>query len=147
MASSPRSTSASTRHAVLALLVLNLVLTLTALGWLAWISASPRYWFADAYAQKGDRGDPGPRGPRGPVGPQGPVGDTAEGAIADLDSRVSDLQDSVDTLQGDLTDLQDESGASTLEADVQDATTKLSDLCDAMANYSGAFEEIYLTAC
>jgi hypothetical protein len=145
MASSPHSNFR--RRALLVLLILNLAATLTALGWLAWISASPRYWFPDAYAQKGDRGDPGPRGPRGRIGPQGPLGDTAEGAVADLDSRVTDLEDSVGTLQSDLDDLQNESGVSTLESDVQDATTKLDDICTALSGYGGAFEDIYISAC
>jgi hypothetical protein len=135
------------RRAVLALIAFNLFASLVALGWLAWISASPRYWFPQAYAQKGDRGDQGPRGQQGPAGPPGPVGPDAQSAIDDLDVRLSDLEGSVETLQSDLSDLQDESGFSTLETDVQDTTTKLNDLCDAFANYSGALEEIYLSAC
>lgn len=135
------------RRAVVALLVLNLAATLTALGWLALISASPRYWFPGAYAQKGDRGDPGPRGPRGVAGPPGPVGPDAQSAIDDLDSRLLVLEDSVDTLQSDLIDLQNESGFSTLETDVEETTARLDDVCSAFANYAGAFEEIYLTAC
>jgi hypothetical protein len=38
-------------------------------------------------------------------------------------------------------------GFSTLETDVEDTASKLSDVCDAMANYTGAFGDIYLTAC
>jgi len=68
-------------RAVLVLLVINLAATLVAIGWLAWISSSPRYWFPGAYAAKGERGDLGPRGPRGPVGPPGPVGPDAASAI------------------------------------------------------------------
>jgi hypothetical protein len=64
----------------------------------------------------------------------------AASAIDDLDGRVSDLEDSVDSMQN-------EAGGSTLETDVEDTMTKLSDLCDAFANYSGAFEDIYLSAC
>ena len=37
----------------LALLLTNLVLSLAALGWLAWITVEPHHWFADAYAGKG----------------------------------------------------------------------------------------------
>jgi hypothetical protein len=44
-------------RALLALLVTNLILSLTALGWLAWITAEPRHWFADAYAAKGPTGE------------------------------------------------------------------------------------------
>jgi hypothetical protein len=132
---------------LIALSIANLVLVGVALGWLAWMSASPRYWFRDAYAQKGDRGDPGPRGPVGPAGPPGPVGPDAQTAIDDLDARLADVEDSVSTLQSDLSDLEDKSGFSTLETDVQDTTSKLNDVCDAFANYSGAFEEIYLSAC
>ena len=52
-----------------------------------------------------------------------------------------------DTLESDLSTLQDESGSSTLESDVQDATTKLSDICDELSLYGGAFFEIYAAAC
>jgi hypothetical protein len=68
------------------------------------------------------------------------VGPDAASAIDDLDGRVSDLEDSVDSMQN-------EAGGSTLETDVEDTMTKLSDLCDAFANYSGAFEDISLSAC
>jgi len=46
-----------------------LLVACTTAGVLAWILVDPQHWFADAYAQKGDRGDPGPRGPVGPPGP------------------------------------------------------------------------------
>jgi hypothetical protein len=68
-------------------------------------------------------------------------------AVADLDVRVSELEDSIGTLQDDLATLQDEAGSSTLEVDVADAATKLSDLCDAFSLYRGAFSDIYLSAC
>jgi hypothetical protein len=131
----------------LILLAATTAVALTSVGLIVWIAVDPQYWFPGAYAQQGDRGDPGPRGPRGLIGPQGPVGDTAEGAVADLDFRVSDLEDSIGTLQDDLTTLQDEAGSSTLEVDVADAATKLSDLCDAFSLYGGAFSDIYLSAC
>jgi hypothetical protein len=131
----------------LILLAATTAVALTSVGLIVWIAADPQYWFPDAYAQQGDRGDPGPRGPRGLIGPQGPVGDTAEGAVADLDSRVTDLEDSVGTVQSDLDDLQNESGISTLESDVQDATTKLDDICTALSGYGGPFEDIYISAC
>jgi hypothetical protein len=120
---------------------------LTAIGLIVWIAAEPQYWFPGAYAQKGEQGDPGPRGPRGPAGSQGPVGDTAEGAIGDLDSRVSDLEDSIGTVQTHVSDLQDETGGSTLESDVQDATSKLDAICTALSGYGGALEDIYISAC
>src|SRR6266540_6848350 len=50
-----------------------------------------------------------------------------------LESDLGDLSDRVDTLESDLSTLQDESGSSTLESDVQDATTKLSDICDELS--------------
>jgi hypothetical protein len=43
-------------------LSLGLALAAGAFAWTAWIVFQPRYWFADAYAEKGPRGDPGPRG-------------------------------------------------------------------------------------
>jgi hypothetical protein len=83
----------------LILLAATTAIALTSVGLVVWIAADPQYWFPGAYAQQGDRGDPGPRGPRGLIGPQGPVGDTAEGAVADLDVRVSELEDSIGTLK------------------------------------------------
>jgi hypothetical protein len=80
------------RRSILVLLVLNLVLSLAALGWLAAITFQPHSFLAAAYAQKGERGDPGPRGPGGAEGPPGPVGPDAQSAIDDLSSRVDDLE-------------------------------------------------------
>ena len=99
------------------------------------VSSSPRYWFPGAYAERGARGDPGPLGPRGPAGPPGPVGPDAASSVDDLDSRVSDLEDSISTLQ-------DETGSSTLESDVQDATDKLDTLCSALLDEGGGFEDV-----
>jgi hypothetical protein len=52
--------------------VVNGVLALVALGWLAWIAADPQYWFPGAYAQKGDRVTPGRVAHKGPKVPLGP---------------------------------------------------------------------------
>jgi hypothetical protein len=58
----------------------------------------------------------------------------------DLDSRVSDLEDS-------LAGLQDETGKSTLESDVEDAADKLDALCSALLAEGGGFEDVYLASC
>src|SRR6266487_5383877 len=76
---------------VASLLIVNGLLAMTALGWLVWITTSPRHWFADAYAAQGPRGEKGPRGEQGPLGPAGPVGPDAEDAIASLESDLSDV--------------------------------------------------------
>ena len=63
---------------IYASLAVSALVALLALGWVAWIAASPRYWFPGAYAAKGPRGDAGPlgaSGPRGEVGPPGVSGD------------------------------------------------------------------------
>jgi hypothetical protein len=135
------------RRLLVASLVVNVVLSLAAIGGLVWITAAPRYWFAGAYAEQGPRGDKGPRGEQGSPGPAGPVGPDASTAIDDLSSTVDDLSSRVDTLETDLSDLQDASGGSTLETDLQDVQQKVSDICDQMALDSGALFDIYVAAC
>jgi hypothetical protein len=114
------------RRGLLALLLANLVLTLTALGWLAWISLEPRHWFADAYAAKGPTGDLGPRGPIGPSGPPGPVGPDAADAVDALDLRVSDLENGL-----------------VAGVDVSDLDARLSDLEDIVTSVCDAFTYSY----
>src|ERR1051326_2319794 len=125
------------RRLLVASLVVNGLLTLVAIGWLVWITTTPRYWFAGAYASQGPLGDKGPRGDPGPEGPPGPVGPDASDAISSLETDVSDLSDRVDTLESDLSDLQNESGGSTLETDLEDVQQKVSDICDGFLQYSG----------
>jgi hypothetical protein len=132
---------------ITAVLIVNSLLALVALGWLAWISVAPRYWFSGAYAAQGPQGEQGPRGEQGAVGPAGPVGPDAEDAIAGLEAEVSDLSDRVDTLESDLSSLQDESGGSTLEDDVQTATGTVTGLCDALSLTDGTLYDIYVSAC
>jgi outer membrane murein-binding lipoprotein Lpp len=146
---------------VWALTTISGVLALVAVGWLVWITTSPRTWFAAAYAAQGPRGERGPTGNQGPPGPPGPVGPDAADAIDslqldvdDLSSRVDsleadveDLSSRVDTLEGDLGDLQGETGVSDLQTDVEQTRDKLTAICDEMSNYEGAFTDIYLAAC
>src|SRR5687768_3750634 len=73
-------------------LVANALLCLLTLGWLAWITVDPEYWFAGAYAEKGERGDRGPVGPVGPPGPEGPVGPDAADAIYSLEDELGSLE-------------------------------------------------------
>jgi hypothetical protein len=129
-------------------LIVNGVLAIAALGWIAWIATSPRCWFADAYAAQGPQGEKGPRGDDGPAGPAGPVGPDAADAISSLESDLSDLTDRVDTLESDLSTLQDEAGTSTLEDDVQQVSQTIGDVCDALlSSESFALQDIYSAAC
>jgi len=73
-------------------LIVNPLLVLVALGWLAWVTTSPRYWSPGAYAARGPASDQGPRGEQGPVDPAGPVGPGAEDAIASLESELARYQ-------------------------------------------------------
>ena len=146
---------------LIALLVVNSLLSLTTLGWLAWITFEPRYWFAAAYAEKGPRGDPGPRGERGPVGPTGPVGPDAETAVAEIAGELEDVRFHLEGVSGDLDDLargfsttelqsQVDDLASQLEdasSAVDDVRSDLDDLCDEFSYYSGALQDIWFAAC
>jgi hypothetical protein len=128
-------------------LVLNGLLTLTALGWLAWISVAPRYWFPGAYAAQGPRGEEGPRGERGPEGPAGPVGPDAADAIDELSLEVTDLSERMETIEGELSDLQGMAGSSELESAVEDVQNTVSAICDELSYYEGALADIWLAAC
>ena len=88
-----------------AIVVLNLILAITTLAWLAWIAVEPERWFAGAYAEQGPPGEKGPRGARGPTGPPGPVGPDAEGAIGDLRSDLDELADQVSVLEAEVSDI------------------------------------------
>lgn len=110
------------------LLAANLVLTLLTLGWLAWIVAEPRYWFANAYDEPrpmvGSRGPQGPQGARGPRGPRGFPGQPG------VDGR-----DGLDGEEYDDTELRDEianvaSTADDVVARLDDLEARLDELCD-----------------
>lgn len=103
---------------LVAALVANIALSLTALGWLAWIAADPPHWFPGAYAEKGERGDRGPRGPVGPEGPAGPIGPDAADAVDELSFRVDDLEASL----GDVD----------VSAEVEQLRSDIDDLCNAI---------------
>jgi outer membrane murein-binding lipoprotein Lpp len=148
-------------------LVVSLATAITAIGLIVWIAADPEYWFPGAYAPKGVQGDPGPRGPAGPQGPPGPVGpdaadaiDEASSRLDDLESRVSDLESRVDDVETRVDDLETGSGdqaassvddlsfrVDNVESTADDASSKLDDICSALSGYSGAFQDIYLSAC
>lgn len=132
---------------VVSLLIVNTVLALTALGWLIWITTSPRYWFAGAYAAQGPQGEKGPRGDASPPGPPGPVGPDAADAIDSLQPDIDDLVSRVDDLETDLSDLQDETGTSTFESDFEDVQQTVSNLCDALSQYDGALYDVHSAAC
>jgi hypothetical protein len=117
----------------------SLATALTAIGLIVWIAVDPEYWFPGAYAPKGVQGDPGPRGPVGRPGPAGPVGPDAADAINEVSSRLDDLE----TGSGD----QASSSVDDLSSTVDDLSSKLDDMCTAMSAYSGAFEDIYVSAC
>lgn len=130
-----------------ALIVLNLLLSLFALGWLSWIVASPRYWFPSAYAEKGPTGDQGPRGPRGPSGLPGPVGPGAAAAVRTLRSDLEDMASRVGALEATTEEPEVQSQVDALEA-------TLANLCDAIflnyADSNSATEDLLsdlVTAC
>ena len=119
---------------IVAMLVGNLVLTLTVSGWAVWAASDPEYWFPGAFAEEGPRGDEGPRGARGPRGPEGPVGPgvediqyTAEEALAgvdDVQSQLDDVSYRVDDLEGiDTYDL--ESRVSGVESRIDEICSTL----------------------
>jgi hypothetical protein len=138
-----------------------LVLSVLAIGWTTWIVAEPRYWFPGAYAQKGERGDKGPRGPLGPPGPSGPVGPEAADVILDLEASISGVETRLEELASDLDDLENHSGITQLESDVEEAQRLASEakdaaeeventvsaICDQFFLYPGALEDIYISAC
>jgi hypothetical protein len=93
---------------LVASLVLNALLSLAAIGWIAWVTQEPRHWFPGAYEQpaigpQGPSGEAGPRGARGPRGFPGPPG--SAGASADV-AEVEQLRSDVDDLQSTADDLQ-----------------------------------------
>ena len=114
----------------LALIAVNAVLTLVAIGWLTWLSLEPRYWFPGAYAQEGPRGDEGPRGERGSPGPPGPVGPSADDEGLALEGQLTDLEGEITALESQLADTQSELEDAVSSLD--DAANTLSDLCDAI---------------
>ena len=110
-------------RAIVALLVANLILSVIALGWLAWITADPQYWFPSAYAQQGPRGEQGPRGPVGPEGPEGPVGPDAASAIDELSFGLDDVSSRLDDLESGV-------GSSDLQITVDELQSAVNDtLC------------------
>lgn len=153
---------------LIASLAVNAALVLAALGWLAWISVAPQYWFPDAYSAQGPAGDKGPRGDPGPEGPPGPVGpdaadevasvqsslDDLSGTVDNLSSTVDDLSSTVDDLSTRLDDIENGTGTTTFSSDIQqlqsdldDLTATVTDICDQFAAYSGPLQDIYLAAC
>jgi hypothetical protein len=124
--------------------IVNGLLTLTALGWLAWLTVEPQDWFPDAFAEKGERGAPGPRGgrgPRGAIGPQGPVGPTVEEAIGHLESRLEELE-----LGISATDLQ--TSIDEIQSELQDVSDKVENVCSELLLSSvEPLTDIYYAAC
>jgi hypothetical protein len=111
-------------------LVVNALLCLTALGWLAWITFEPRYWFPDAFAEKGERGERGPRGeqgPRGAIGPRGPVGPSVREAIEAVEADIGDLE-------GRIADLESAVGVSELQSQVDELGSELEDVASIVDN-------------
>lgn len=89
----------------LALVLVTGVLSLVAIGWITWVVVQPTYWFAGAYAPKGETGDRGPVGPAGPAGPAGPVGPDAEEALLGVSSQVDDASAQLDDLSAQVQDI------------------------------------------
>jgi hypothetical protein len=93
---------------LIASLTLNLMLSLVALGWLAWVVVDPVYWLGrPEQGQRGEQGVaglPGPEGPPGERGPRGPAGRPAISAqprqyddtelwssLASIEARLNEL--------------------------------------------------------
>lgn len=118
------------------LVIGNVILSGLLIIWGISVVSAPKFWFADAYAEKGERGDQGPegeegpRGPRGPVGPAGPDVDEALDGVADLDARVEDLEDLTDELET-LTDVWSSNASQTDEL-AYNTCTALDDLMDTL---------------
>ena len=123
----------------------SLVLSIVSLGWIAWISQDPRYWFPGAYAAQGPRGEPGPIGLRGPIGPPGPVGPTVDEAISDVDFRLAEVEARVEVLESDVSALQ--TTTDDLTTSVEETGSTVDDICDEFSFYSGALEDIWFAAC
>jgi hypothetical protein len=124
------------------LLVANLVLTLLTLGWLGWIVAEPRYWFANAYDEpRPMTGPTGPRGPQGARGRQGRPGPPGSPGI-----------DAVQAEEYDDTELRDEienvaSTADDMGARLDELEVRLDDLCDHELLYESLGRTYKLLGC
>jgi len=123
------------KQLLLALIVGNVIFTLSVAGWAVWAVADPEYWFPDAFAEVGPVGDEGPRGERGargPAGHPGPSGPGVEDAQAtadDASSRVDEAEGRLDNLEGiDVYDL--DSRVSEVESRVDEACNVLSSELD-----------------
>lgn len=119
-------------------LIANGMLVLLTLGWLTWITVEPKYWFPDAYAEKGEPGDRGPVGPVGPPGPEGPVGPDAEDAIAAVAADLEAVGSTLEEVQTELDDLESGFSTSELETRLASAEQQLNDLCQeiGISNYT-----------
>jgi hypothetical protein len=131
---------------LLATAVVSLLLAITAVGLITWMAVDPERWFPDAFAQQGVQGPPGPRGPEGPAGPAGPVGPDAASEIDDLSFRVSDVEDSVETVDGRLDDLETGSGDEA-SMSVDDIATTVQAMCDEFYNSIEPLYDVYFAAC
>lgn len=131
-------------------LALLLATALVATGALAWTSAlviSPRYWFANAYAEQGPRGEKGPRGDRGDPGPPGLVGPDAGAAIYDATSSLEASIDDLATRLGELETTLEDYDNNRLAVFGNDAESALYEICQAIElNYiyssNSAIEEL-----
>ena len=121
------------RRVLIAVLVLNVLLAVVAIGWVAWISLEPRYWFPGAYAPKGAPGDQGLRGPEGPRGAPGPVGPDAVAVINVFGERLASLEN--EPLPSDLT-LEIER----MRRRVETLEMRLDEVCSAIAQASVSAE-------
>ena len=134
-----------------AALIVNALLSLTALGWLAWITAEPSYWFPDAFAEKGERGDRGPtgkRGPRGAVGPRGPAGPTVEEALEEVNSRISNLETDLVSLEAGISTSELQNQIDEIESSVQDVSDKMENLCsELLVSSIEPLNDLYYSAC
>ena len=90
------------------LLVVNLILSLAALGWMAWISAEPARWFDDVYAVSAQANE---------------SAGELEVALAEIGSRLGEIETTV----GDT-----ETAGSELEERVGEVEDTLSGVCSTL---------------
>jgi hypothetical protein len=113
----------------------SFLLAVVAVGALAWITFAPPSWFTRQYATTASV-------------------DQASTDASDAESRLDDLETgsgdqasiSVEDLSGRLDDAET-GGGDGAASSLDDVATTVSNLCDALSNYGGAFGDIYLSAC
>jgi hypothetical protein len=120
----------------------SLALAFIAVAGVAWVVLEPRYWFEDAYSEKGPTGDKGPRGEHGPPGPTGPIGPDAQAAVADLALRVDEAESSLADLASRLDDLESGVSLTDLQSSIEEAQTAAETAAAAAAEAQSTADDV-----